>query len=338
MDEINKDYKDNYAVDVLTGVRPTGNLTIANYLGAIKPLTELQAQGLKTVIFVADMHGLTDNEPKIVKCNIKEIIADYLGLGIDPKKIFIYVQSDISTELLELTMLLLRHITVSELLRVPTLKDKLKQNQTPENANTLLAIYPVLMAADILIQRSKFIPVGEDQKSHIEVTKLLARRFNTKYGNTLPIPEMQLIKPLKLLGLKGAGKMSKSDPDNAIFLTDSPEIVAKKIKGAETANPGEMTSILESHFLLARELSVSDEETEKIKQFEIDHLLGKKVMGEFKGFLEMLVVNFLTKFQEKRAEILKQENLIEEIIQQGKNFASKNAKDTLDQIRISLEK
>jgi tryptophanyl-tRNA synthetase len=80
-------------------------------------------------------------------------------------------------------------------------KDKLKQNQTPENANTLLAIYPVLMAADILIQRSKFIPVGEDQKSHIEVTKLLARRFNSKYGNTLPVPEMQLIKPLKLLDL-----------------------------------------------------------------------------------------------------------------------------------------
>ncbi len=333
-----KDYKENYAVDVLTGVRPTGNLTIANYLGAIKPLTELQAQGLKTVIFVADMHGLTDNEPKFIKANIKEIIADYLGLGIDPKKIFIYVQSDISTELLELTMLLLRHITIAELLRVPTLKDKLKQNQTPENANSLLAIYPVLMAADILIQRSKFIPVGEDQKSHIEVTKLLARRFNTKYGNLLPIPEMQLVKPLKILGLKGFGKMSKSDPNNAIFLTDTPEIISKKIKGAETANPGEMTPILESHFLLARELCVTEEESERINQFEIDHLLGKKVMGEFKVFLEMIIVNFLSSFQEKRALILKQDGLIEEIVQQGKNFALKNAKDTLIQIRISLNK
>lgn len=333
-----KDYKENYAVDVLTGVRPTGNLTIANYLGAIKPLTELQAQGLKTVIFVADMHGLTDNEPKFINSNIKEIIADYLGLGIDPKKIFIYVQSDISTELLELTMLLLRHITIAELLRVPTLKDKLKQNQTPENANSLLAIYPVLMAADILIQRSKFIPVGEDQKSHIEVTKLLARRFNTKYGNLLPIPEMQLVKPLKILGLKGSGKMSKSDPNNAIFLTDTPEIISKKIKGAETANPGEMTPILESHFLLARELCVTEEESERINQFEIDHLLGKKVMGEFKVFLEMIIVNFLSSFQEKRAQILKQDGLIEEIVQQGKNFALKNAKDTLIQIRISLNK
>ena len=121
------------------------------------------------------------------------------------------------------------------------------------------------MAADILIQRSQFIPVGEDQKSHIEVTKLLARRFNSKYGNVLPIPEMQLIKPLKLLGLKGSGKMSKSDPDNAIFLTDTPETVSKKIKGAETANPGEMTPILESHFLLARELCTTEEESEKME-------------------------------------------------------------------------
>ena len=99
-----------------------------------------------------------------------------------------------------------------------------------------------------------------------------------------------------------------------------------------------MTPILESHFLLARELCTTEEESEKIKQFEIDHLLGKKVMGEFKGFLEMIVVNFLSSFQEKRAQMLKQEGLIEEIIQQGKNFASKNAKDTLDQIRISLDK
>lgn len=338
MDELVKDYKENYTVDVLTGVRPTGNLTIANYIGAIRPLLELQSQNDKTVIFVADMHGLTDYEPKVVQDNISEIIADYLALGIDPQKVTIYVQSSISAQLLELTMLLLRHITLAELMRVPTLKDKLKQNQNPENANALLGIYPVLMAADILIQKSKYIPVGEDQKSHIEIAKLLARRFNSKYGNTLPVPETQIVKPVKILGLRGSSKMSKSDPENAIFLTDSSDIVSRKIKAAETANPGEMTAALESHFLLANELARNENDIQKLKQLEIDHNLGKKVMAEFKPFLTELVNEFLSKFQSKRNEILKNKNQINEIIKNGKEFAEKNANKTLLDVNQALLK
>lgn len=338
MEDLVKDYKENYSVDVLTGVRPTGNLTIANYIGAIKPLLDLQSQNEKTVIFVADMHGLTDYEPKVVKSNISEIIADYLALGIDPNKVTIYVQSSISSQLLELTMLLLRHITLAELIRVPTLKDKLKQNQNPENANALLGIYPVLMAADILIQKSKYIPVGEDQKSHIEIAKLLARRFNSKYGNTLPVPETQIVKPVKILGLRGSSKMSKSDPDNAIFLTDSIEDVVRKIKSAETANPGEMTAALESHFLLAAELARNESDLEKLKQIEIDHNLGKKVMSEFKPFLTELVTDFLNNFQLKRIEILNNKDQIDQIIQRGKEFAEKNANKTLSEINSALLK
>ena len=337
MDEINKDFLENYAVDVLTGVRPTGNLTIANYIGAIKPLLELQAQGLKTVIFVADMHGLTDYEPKIVKSNIKEIIADYLALGIDPEKITIYVQSSISSELLELTMLLLRHISLAELMRVPTLKDKLKANQSPENANALLGIYPVLMAADILIQRSKYIPVGQDQIAHLEVTKLLARRFNQKYGNTLPIPQTQVIKPVKILALRGGGKMSKSDPENAIFLTDSPEEITRKIKSAETANPGEMSATLESHFALAFELCETQDDKDILNQFQIDHQLGKKVMSEFKPYLTNLVIKFLKEFQSKRAIILSDEKMVNNVIEKGGLFAKHNALETMKEVNMSLQ-
>lgn len=338
MDDFSKDYQENYAVDVLTGVRPTANLTIANYLGAIKPLLELQSKGHSTVIFVADMHGLTDFEPKDVYNNTKEIIADYLALGINPSKVKIYIQSHISAELLDLTTLLLRHITIAELLRVPALKDKLKGNQNPENANVLLGIYPVLMAADILIQKAKFVPVGQDQTSHLEITKLLARRFNSKYGNVLPVPVTQIMKPTKILALKGEGKMSKSDPERAIFLTDSPEAVANKIKLAETANPGEMSPSLESHFNLALELCVTSDDFDRLKQIQIDHGLGKKVMSDFKNFLTEITNRFLRDFQQKRSQVLSNPNLIDEVIKSGNDFAKKNAIETMSEVNRAIFK
>lgn len=182
------------------------------------------------MVFVADIHALTDHELSVAEKNTPEIVADYLALGLNPERCEIFIQSSIKEEVLELTNLLLRHVTVSELLRVPTLKEKMKEGQSVSQANALLANYPVIMAADILLQRAKYVPVGEDQLPHMEMTRTIGKRFNKEYGEVFPEPMVQEVTPLRIKGLDGSAKMSKTHPDQAIFLTDTKEEVTRKIK------------------------------------------------------------------------------------------------------------
>lgn len=325
-----------YKTELLTGIRPTGNLTIANYLGAVEPIIKLQNEGAAPLVFVADLHAMTDNEPSEVSSHIDGVVADYIALGIDPKKAKIYLQSDIAGEVTTFATLLARLISVAELLRVPTLKDKLKNNANPETANALLLLYPVLMAADILINKAKKVPVGEDQLAHIEVARLLARRFNKKYGDVLPIPKAEQVKSIRILSLKGEGKMSKSNPSGAIFLTDDAETVAKKIKSAETAVEGVMSERLESHILIAKRLAKTDVERAEIDRIIDEHKNGKQVMGQFKQLLTKIVQDFLEEFQKKRAEIVKDAQYIPAILEEGKVAAQKNAKETLQEVKQAL--
>ena len=323
-------------IDIFTGIRPTGNLTIANFLGAVTPIVELQKSNLSMAVFVADLHALTDSEPSIVKNNINEIVADYIALGIDPTKTKIFLQSDIAGQITTLTTFLARHITVAELLRVPALKDKLKDTDKPENANALLFFYPVLMAADILIQRAKKVPVGKDQLSHIEVTRKLAERFNKKYGETFVIPEALQVKNVNILSLKGPGKMSKSKPEGAIFLSDSPEVIAKKIKTAETALQGVMNEKIESHIFIAKKLAKTENEINIIDEIIKEHKKGKPVMGDFKKALTIIVQNFAIDFQKKKSEIQKNPQYIQSVLEAGKQLATANANETLALVKKSL--
>jgi len=213
---------------ILTGIRPTSNLTIANYIGAIMPILAFQKQGMKPYVFVADIHALTDNDPKVLKYG-DEILIDLLASGIDPTKTIVYKQSSIANEIGVLTLLLARHVSVTELLRLPTLKEKVK-SENVENANALLMMYPVIMTADILIQRSNIVPVGKDQESHIEIARKIARRFNKEVEDIFPEPSTHVIETVKILSLRGESKMSKSFPEDAIFLTDNPDVVRIKIK------------------------------------------------------------------------------------------------------------
>ncbi len=322
-------------IDILTGIRPSHDLTIANYIGAIPPIIESQNNN-SVIIFVADLHALTDHEPSVIKKYKNEVVADYIALGINPKKSKIYLQSDLSGQITTLTALLARHTTVAELLRVPTLKDKLKDTAHPENANALLFFYPLLMAADILIQGAKKVPVGEDQLAHIEITRKLAERFNKKYGETFVIPEAMQVKSVRILSLKGDGKMSKSKPEGAIFLSDSPEIIARKIKSAETAIEGVMNEKIESHILIAKTLAKTEAEKQEIDAIIKDHKKGKMVMGEFKKALTKIVQNFTSEFQLKRKEIVKNPDYINSILEDGKKFATKNANETLSAVIKSL--
>jgi tryptophanyl-tRNA synthetase len=325
-----------YKVEVLTGIRPSGDLTIANYLGAVKPIVELQKEKNSLMVFVADLHAMTDNEPKIVKQYIYNVVADYLALGLDLNKTIIFLQSDIAGEVTTLTAFLARLISVAELLRVPTLKDKLKKNAKPESANALLLLYPVMMASDILLQRAKLVAVGEDQMPHIELTRELARRFNKKYGKVFPIPQALQIKPIRILSLKGEGKMSKSKPEGAIFLTDDLKTVERKIKNAETAFEGQMNEKLENLIFIAKNLAKIGEEKEKIDSIIKEHLNGKKVMKEFKQTLIEIVKNFLFEFQEKRNEIIKNKNYLQSILEKGGKIAKQNAIETLEKVKEVL--
>lgn len=325
-----------YKVDLLTGIRPTGDLTVANYLGAVAPIIELQAQGVSPVVFVADLHAITDSEPATVRQHIHGVVADYIALGVDPQKAKIYLQSAIAGELTTFTALLARLVSVAELLRVPTLKDKLKNDARPETANALLFLYPVLMAADILLNRAKKVPVGEDQLAHLEVARLLARRFNKRYGELFPIPQALQVKSLRILSLKGEGKMSKTNPDGAIFLTDDLKTIANKIKAAETAFEGVMNEKLESHILIAKGLARTESERDEVDTIIQMHMSGKPVMGQFKQLLTRIVQNFIEEFQAKRAEIMRDPSYISSVLQEGNEVARSNAIETLSEVRKIL--
>jgi len=329
--------KDN-TVEILTGVRPTGDLTIANYLGAIKPIIEILDKGLQLYVFVADLHALTDNEPDVVKKYINEVVADYIALGLDPEKVVLYTQSDIAEEIALLTTYLSRLTTVAELMRVPTLKDKLKAGAGPESANALLLLYPVMMAADILIQRSEQIPVGKDQVAHIEMSRLLADRFNKRYGDVFPVPKIYQVDALSIVSLTGKGKMSKSSPEGALFLTDSPKKIAKKIKKAQTAVEGEMSEVLESHIMIAKGICNDQDKLKQLDGIIEAHKAGQQVMGDFKKLLTDLAQDFVAKFQEKRKEVVKDPNYIPGILSEGAKIASENAKKTLTMVQKAMFK
>lgn len=323
-------------VEVLTGLRPTGDLTVANFVGAVAPIVELQENGKHPMIFVADLHAMTDKEPELAMKFTYDIVADYIALGLDPKKSDIFIQSSIAPQIAELTLYLMRHITVAELMRVPTLKEKLRKGQREESANALLATYPVMMAADILLQRARDIPVGDDQVPHIEVTKLLARRFNSKYGPTFHVPKVQQVETLRILALNGKGKMSKTNPDNAIFLTDTPDLVTKKIKRAQTAFEGEMTPALTSHITLAKCLADTQVDRQSIDEIIAKHMKGEAVMGDFKKKFTEIILKFLGSFQQRRALVVSDPTYIQSILKIGADKARENASETLNSVRNAM--
>ncbi|PIP03275.1 MAG: tryptophan--tRNA ligase [Candidatus Yonathbacteria bacterium CG_4_10_14_3_um_filter_47_65] len=318
---------------IITGVRPSANLTVANFVGSVIPLLDLQNEGRPISAFVATMHGLTDREPSEIVPNVIEVVRDYLALGLDPKKVIMFDQRAVRKEVALLKLYLERHITIARLLRVPALKDKLREGQTAEQASALLAEYPIMMAADILLQDANLVPVGKDQYAHIEATKELARAFNARYGDTLVVPEvLERNEPVNILALRGDGKMSKSKPDDAIFLTDNEETLRKKIKRAETADPGKKSEKIESLAFLGRILSPA--RASDIDAILTRHRAGNKVMADFKEILADIVVTFTTDFQKKRADV--STSSVQNILVDGNEIALTQAKTVLDRAEHAM--
>lgn len=326
-----------YKTEVFTGIRPTGGLTIANAIGGVSPIVKLQQEGKikESMVFVADLHALTDAEPKDSQEYVIEVVKDYIALGLDPNINRIFVQSSLVREVSELTLYLSRLLTVAELMRVPTLKEKIKKGQSESNANVLLAMYPIMMTADILLQRSEYVPVGEDQVVHIEMARVLAQKFNKKYGNVLAVPKvLSLGKPVRIKSLNGNGKMSKTDPSGAILLDDPIEVSLNKIKKAQTAFAGEKSDTLDSLVMIG-EFVADEKEREEIALIMGRHYEGENVMGDLKGVISVALERYLKKYQKRKSEI-KDSDILEKI-KRDSQYAKENANQTLEKVRDAMD-
>jgi tryptophanyl-tRNA synthetase len=247
---------------VLSGIRPTGNLHLGNYYGAMTNFLKMQEE-YNCFFFIADWHSLTTHpDPKTLHENTKTVLAEYLACGLDPEKATLYVQSDIP-EIPELYLLLNMQAYLGELEKTVSFKEKARKQ--PENVNAGLLTYPVLMATDILIHNADYVPVGKDQEQHLEMTRNYAKRFNNKYGVEyfkLPTAFDTKREMIKIPGLDGTGKMGKSE-GNCIYLMDDPKVIEKKVKKALTDEgpQGENTAkpdYIENLFTLMNIVSTPD--------------------------------------------------------------------------------
>jgi tryptophanyl-tRNA synthetase len=283
---------------ILSGAQPTGNLHIGNYLGAIKNWVAFQEE-YDSFFCIVNLHAITlPQDPAVLRQKTLDVARYYLAAGVDPEKATLFIQSDVP-EHAELTWILSCISRMGELERMTQFKDKGKGNA--ERAGVGLFTYPVLMAADILLYQTDLVPVGQDQKQHLELTRDLAERFNRDFGETFKVPEpyippvgasiKSLQDPLK--------KMSKSDenPNGAIFLMDDPDTVTKKIKRAVT-DSGTTIEFNEERPAITNLLSIYQLLTGKSPEESVAHFDGKGY-GHFKTELAEVVVEFLRPFQER---------------------------------------
>ena len=320
----------------LSGIKPTGNLTLGNYIGALKNFKKFQ-DDYENFIFIADLHALTlPIDPVELRNNTKDIVAFYIAAGLDPEKTTIFLQSDVSAHS-EINSILQNYLYMGELSRMTQFKDKSKKMN--ENAIGLgLFAYPVLMCGDILLYNADIVPVGEDQKQHVELCRDLVHRFNNRYNkDVFKMPEPIIPKVgARIMSLSDpTRKMSKSDPKGDIFLKDDLNVVRKKIMSAVTDlgsdiyyDPENKPGISNLIQIYASLKDISIEETENI--FKDCHKYG-----EFKKAVADVVVDVLAPFQEKYKEVLAS-GKIDEILDEGAKRASYIANKTLLKVKKTV--
>ncbi|MAZ93546.1 MAG: tryptophan--tRNA ligase [Bacteroidales bacterium] len=320
---------------VVSGIRPTGNLHLGNYFGAIKNFVKMQETS-QCYFFIADYHSLTTHPtPGDLQKNVKQVLVEYLAAGLDPDKATLYLQSDLP-ETAELYLFLNMNAYLGELERVTTFKDKARKQ--PNNVNAGLLTYPTLMAADIIIHKAAKVPVGKDQEQNLEMTRTYARRFNNMYSKDyFPIPNAynfgeQLV---KIPGLDGSGKMGKSEGEgNAIFLNDDPKKLSKKVMRAVTdSGPTEKNQkkpeAIHNLFTLMEVVS----KQEVISQFEDMYNDCTIRYGDLKKQLAEDMVTFTEPFREKITELSANEEYIKKVMNQGAEKARESAQKTINEVR-----
>lgn len=314
---------------ILTGDRPTGNLHLGHFVGTLANRVRLQDE-YECFFIIADLHMLTthyDRIPDIAE-NVRQLVFDYLSVGIDPERSTIYLQS-LVPEVAELMLLFSMLITVPRLQRLPTLKDQM-QAANFDTATLGLLSYPVLQSADITMVRAHLVPVGKDQASHLEITREIVNRFNQLYGVVFPVPDTLIGEVPTLVGTDGQAKMSKS-LNNAIYLSDSEETVNKKVMSMYTdptrlraTDPGHV----EGNPTFDYHDAFNDNKAE-VQDLKERYLAGRVGDVEVKKKLAAAVNRFLSPIRERRKQIEAQPNRVEEIIREGSARAQKEARETL---------
>ena len=328
---------------ILSGIQPTGKLTLGNYLGAIQKFVELQNNYASTTdeevnifIFIADLHSITvPQDPVELRKNIRSVLATYLACGLDPEKVSLFIQSEVK-EHAELGYLMQTITHIGELERMTQFKDKMAKQV--QGVSSALLTYPVLMAADILLYNADYVPVGEDQKQHLELTRNLAERFNTRFGDTFTIPEPLIAKfGAKIMSLQDpTKKMSKSDPIEkaSIFLTDPENIIRKKIASAVTDSDGLVKYDVTNKPGISNLLTIASCVTNKSIK-ELEEQFEGIGYGEFKKFVADALIAHLAPIQAKYQELLNSPTL-DVILDQGALKATYFAKKTLRKVRNKM--
>jgi len=318
---------------VVSGIRPTGNLHLGNYFGAVKSFVKMQ-DNYDCLFFVADWHSLTTHpKPEDIRRSAKTVMAEYLACGIDPNKASIYVQSDVK-EVLELYLYFNMNAYLGELERVTSFKEKVRKQ--PDNVNAGLLTYPTLMAADILMHKADKVPVGKDQEQNMEMARLFARRFNRIYDvEYFKEPESFHFsdKAIKIPGLDGSGKMGKSE-GNCIYLFDDEKTITKKVMKAVTDSgptvPNqEKPDVIQNLFTIMEVVSTKDTLdyfNDKWNSCEIRY-------GDMKKQLAADICALLAPIRERILDFQQNDEYLERVAREGAERARESAAKTIREVR-----
>ncbi|MCI5745611.1 MAG: tryptophan--tRNA ligase [Erysipelotrichaceae bacterium] len=317
---------------MLSGIKPTGKLTLGNYIGAIKQFIAYQDE-YEMFVFIADLHALTlPIDAKELRQNTKDLISIYLACGLDPSKVVLFKQSDVH-EHAELGYIMTCNSNMGELFRMTQYKDKTAKMGNNESIPTGIYIYPALMAADILLYDADYVPVGIDQKQHVELTRDLAIRFNSHYSDTFKVPEPiiatngakinSLSNPLK--------KMSKSESEKGtVYLLEDLTITRKKIMSAVTDSGSEVVYDTINKPGISNLLTIMSSLT-NMPINEIEKQFENKGYGEFKKAVADVVCKELNDLQTKVKEI-QSSGIIEKVLEEGASKASYYARKKLSKV------
>lgn len=320
---------------ILSGMRPTGKLHLGHLVGALKNWVSLQ-ESYECLFMVADWHALMSEyeDPKDIKQNIIDCVADWVSIGIDPKKSTIFLQSAVK-EHLELAMVFSDITPLAWLERCPTYKEQLREASKRNLTTYGFLGYPVLQAADILLYKANAVPIGADQLPHLEITREIARKFNNMYKHILIEPEPLLTKTPKLLGIDNR-KMSKSY-GNFIALSDSPAVIKEKVARMFT-DPKRIRLTDPGHPLKCNIYSYYKIFKPEVKETVYDYCTHARVgCTVCKKNLAKAIISNLKDIQQNRSELVKDKNKIRNILQQGAEKARKVARRTMDEVKKAIK-
>lgn len=317
---------------ILSGIQATGNLTLGNYLGAIHNWIKMQDE-YDCYYMIADLHSLTvRNDPEILRKRTMQVLAIYVAAGLDPEKNTIFLQSQVDAHV-KLNWILNCYTYMGELNRMTQFKDKSAKHA--DNINSGLFTYPVLMAADILVYNADLVPVGEDQRQHLEITRDIAERFNSIYGETFVIPEAFISEQgARIMGLQEPmAKMSKSSTNlnDVIFLNDEPDEIRKKLKKAVTDSENCVRYDKENKPGVSNLMTIYGLIQEKTME-QIEQEFAGKGYGEFKMAVAEAIIQKLEPLQKRYNELLENPGELKAIYEKGAKKASQRADKIVNEV------